>query len=52
MWETHLDFSGTLADSWQREGEAKSLSELQEKLKGVVGALVYLGAHNLWPSTT
>ena len=35
IWETHLEFSGTLAESWQREGEAKSLSELQEKLKGV-----------------
>jgi len=46
IWETRPDFSGTLAYSWQREGEAKSLSELQEKLKGVSGHL------SVWKRTT
>jgi hypothetical protein len=40
MWETHTDFSSTLADSWRRDGEATSVHELQAKLKEVSNHLV------------
>jgi hypothetical protein len=46
MWETHLDFSNTLADSWRRDGEAISTLELKAKLKGVANHLVQ------WDRTT
>jgi len=40
MWETHPDFSETLAESWRRDGEATSTLELHAKLKEVSNHLV------------
>lgn len=40
MWETHPDFSETLAGSWRKEGVATSVWELKSKLKEVSNHLV------------
>jgi hypothetical protein len=38
MWETHEDFSRTLAEAWGRP-ESSTVSDLQRKLKDVSGQL-------------
>jgi hypothetical protein len=40
MWESHAEFSNSLLESWQKENEAMTLWELQNKLKKVSSHLV------------
>jgi hypothetical protein len=39
MWETHADFSSMMSQTWQKEGDARSLPELQQKLSHVAEEL-------------
>jgi hypothetical protein len=39
MWENHPEFSSMMARTWQDEGEAKSMSDLQHKLSQLSGQL-------------
>jgi endonuclease/exonuclease/phosphatase family metal-dependent hydrolase len=39
MWETHTDFSSMMSQTWQKEGDARSLPELQQKLSHVAEEL-------------
>ena len=39
MWESHDNFSSALSQSWQEEGSASTLQELQRKLAAISATL-------------
>ena len=39
MWETHEDFSSWLTETWQGEGKARAVQELQQKIAVVTSKM-------------